>query len=218
MNGHLQIVDFSGLTRLDGEVTSFGTLKPFGELPKRDVRRLSVLERGVVACLMGLNERVENGLGDTPIVLASRYGAMTNTLELLKLINQNETLSPTAFSLSVHNAAVGIGSQLTTNRGGHTAIAAGRHTLAEGLTECYARLKDGAQVIVLMVSDCHLQDEYAVFGESEQDVQFALLLRLPDTDVEYASDQCHSIGDGMEGVLACLEAAANNSRCLTWKI
>ncbi len=218
MYGHLHVEKFSGLMRSDGEVSSFGALKPFGELPKRDVRRLSALERGVVACLMGLNESVENGLGDTPIVLASRYGAMTNTLELLKLINQSETLSPTGFSLSVHNAAVGVGSQLTANRGGHTAIAAGERTLAEGLTESYARLKDGAGSIVLMMSDCHLQNEYAEFGDTTRDVQFALLLKLPDANTKLGADEYHTIDDGMAGVFACLDAVSKDIRGLRWKI
>ncbi len=215
MNVHLAVKGFSGLVREQEVLKPFGSLKPFTQLPKRAVRRLSDLERGVAACLMGLDESQENGLGDSAIVLASRYGAMTNTLELLKFINQDEALSPTSFSLSVHNAAVGVASQLTKNHGGHTAIAAGERSLLEGLTECYARIKDGANSIVFMYSDCHLTQEYAEFGDTDKDVQFALLLEEVTIG---ESGPSHQIEGGSAGALSCLEAINDGVSEIQWKI
>ncbi len=215
MIGQLRVKAFSGLTRQNEKVTEFGDLKPLSDLPKRAVRRFSDLERGVISCLMGLNENLEGGLGNTPIVLASRYGAMTNTLELLRLINQEETLSPTAFSLSVHNAAVGVASQLTKNQGGHTAIAAGERSLHEGLTECYARLVDGQEQVVLIYSDCQLVKEYAHFGQVDVDVQFALLL---DNPPETLDQDIHQISLDVQGAIDSLIGINAGAVNLQWKM
>lgn len=212
MIGQLEVSDFSGLVRQDGEVRTYGKLKPLKDLPKRAVRRLSNLERGVIACLMGLDEGQESGLGDIPIVLTSRYGAMSYTLGLLKDINANESLSPTAFSQSVHNAAVGVASQLTKNRGGHTAIAAGERSLLEGMTESYARLRDGEDQIILIFSECHLPDEYAHFENTEIDIQFAVLLKL---SAEQNAVLHEVLGNG-EDALRCLNAINGGAKVLSW--
>ena len=150
-----------------------GAAKPFKDLPTRVVRRFSRLEKGVISCLLGLGD----DLADTPVVLTSRYGPMNNTLNLLKAIVEGETMSPTAFSLSVHNAAIGVASQLAGNRGAHTAIAAGPDSFRCGLIECEGLLASGQEQVSLLYSDCGLPEEYAFFGEDAFELQMALLLK-----------------------------------------
>lgn len=168
----LKVCRFAAVHSAAGETRLLGGALAFKQLPARVVRRLSVLEKGVISCLLGLGE----DLGDTPIVLASRYGAMANTLGLLKAIGEGETMSPTAFSLSVHNAAVGVASQLAGNHGPHTAISAGADSFLYGVVECESLLANGAAQVVLLYSDCALPDEYAVFDDMRDDLQLALLL------------------------------------------
>ncbi len=171
----LRICKYAGLRRQGDDEQVLGAALARAELPARKLRRFSALEKGVVACVMGLGD-----IGDTPLIYTSRYGAMDNTLGLLKDIIANETLSPTAFSLSVHNAAIGVASQMTQNRGAHTAVAAGVDSIRAGLVECMIRLAEGEDKVVLVYTDCQMSDEYAAFDAYTSDVQFACLLSLAD--------------------------------------
>ncbi|WP_300379141.1 beta-ketoacyl synthase chain length factor [Henriciella sp.] len=169
---HLTVRRFSGILREDGDGKLFGYAADISSLPRRQVRRLTYFEKATAACLTGLG----NNLGDTPVVLASRYGDISKTLELLKNVISGELLSPTSFSLSVHNAAIGTASQITANRAGHTAISAGEHTLNAALTECWMRLQENEDQVILTYAECRLRDEYAVFGPASSDIHFCLLL------------------------------------------
>jgi len=204
----LKITAFSGIHRIGEEESFYGSALPFGELPKRAVRRLSKLEKGVASCLLGLGD----GVGDTPVVYASRYGAIANSLELLKTIVGGEAPSPTSFSLSVHNAAIGAASQLATNKGGHTAIAAGPRSLIAGAVEAWCRLDEGADRIILMFSDCKLPGEYTDFSGEPGDVQFALVVTKGDETAEDST--VIEAGERVaERLLLAIDAGA---RSLTW--
>ena len=184
-----------------------GTAKPFKELPSRVVRRLSLMEKGVISCLLGLGD----DLADTPVVLTSRYGPMNNTLNLLTAICEDETMSPTAFSLSVHNAAIGVASQLAGNRGAHTAISAGPQSLLFGLVECEGMLAGGVQQVVLLYSDCRLPGAYAHFDDNAADLQMAFLLTLSDDKPGFPIDGATKAQD-------VLKAVENGEETLSWRM
>lgn len=203
----LKIDAFAGLRRRNGDVEIVGDALAISDLPARKVRRFSDLEKGVIACVMGLGD-----IGDATLVFASRYGAMGNTLNLLKAIAEGETLSPTAFSLSVHNAAIGVASQMTSNRGAHTAVAAGPDTIAMALVECASRLHEGEERVVLVYTDCRLSGEYEPFNAYDDEIQFACVLsRAAGTDstsappVELLSDPS-----------ALFDALSQNAEALAW--
>src|SRR5262249_34348958 len=71
--------------------------------------------------------------GETRYVFCSRHGEFRRTLGLLQSIARREESSPAEFSLSVHNALVGLLSIATGNHAGHTAIAAGPDSFGFGL-------------------------------------------------------------------------------------
>ena len=59
------------------------------------------------------------------IVFCSRHGEFSRTLALLQALAADEPLSPADFSLSVHNALLGLLSIAWKNSAGHSSIAAG---------------------------------------------------------------------------------------------
>lgn len=94
-------------------------------------RRLSPLGRVALSVIMPLAQTH----GAMPLVYISRHGDLNRTLGLLEDMAKSEPLSPTAFSLSVHNATAGLFSiqqGLTSNI---TAISGGAQELVPALLE-----------------------------------------------------------------------------------
>lgn len=96
------------------------------------------------------------------LVLASRHGDLQRTLKMLADIAAGESPSPTDFSMSVHNAPLGIAAIQWSINTPHTAIAAGRDTLLAGLTEAVAQLQtQPGQPVLLVYTDLPLPAAYA---------------------------------------------------------
>ncbi len=94
-------------------------------------RRLSPLARAAMSVIMPLAQIH----GPMPLVYVSRHGDLNRTVDLLRDLANGELLSPTAFSLSVHNATAGLFSiqqGLTKNI---TAISGGACDLVPALLE-----------------------------------------------------------------------------------
>lgn len=94
-------------------------------------RRLSPIGRAALSVIMPLAQTH----GAMPLVYVSRHGDLNRTLGLLEELAKGEPMSPTAFSLSVHNATAGLFSiqqQLTQNI---TALSGGAQELVPGLLE-----------------------------------------------------------------------------------
>lgn len=94
-------------------------------------RRLSPLARMAMSVIIPLAEKH----GAMPLVYVSRHGDLHRTLELLKDITKGELLSPTAFSLSVHNATAGLFSIHSGTTKNITAISCGTEELVPALLE-----------------------------------------------------------------------------------
>jgi hypothetical protein len=91
-----------------------------------------------------------------PVVLGSRYGDTARSLELLTELAKNQSVSPTAFGLSVHNA---IGAMYAIARADHSnyvAVAAGVGTAAASLVEAAGLLADGAPEVLVINYDTPL--------------------------------------------------------------
>ena len=91
-------------------------------------------------------------LGAIPVVLASRRGPLGITVTLLEDIAATKPLSPTGFSHSVHNTALGLFSIWTGNRSPSVALAARRDTFAHGYIEALALLHRSRSERVLFVT------------------------------------------------------------------
>ena len=112
-------------------------------------RRLSVVGRAALSVIIPLMETH----GAMPLVYVSRHGDLNRTLGLLEDLARAEPLSPTAFSLSVHNAIAGLFSihrGLTANI---TAMSGGTHELIPALLETLGLCQQNAGPVLCVFCD-----------------------------------------------------------------
>lgn len=101
----------------------------------------------------------------SPLVFASHDGELNRSFELWLELMKTDTVSPTSFGLSVHNAQAGQWSMLRKDMNEHTALAVGCDGLETALAEAYALLFEGAEHVLLVLADDPLLEEYAVVAE-----------------------------------------------------
>lgn len=147
-------------------------------LPPMQRRRMSRLARMVFSVATPLAE----GRPAMPLVYASRHGETPRTFALLADLAQREPLSPTQFSLSVHNAIIGLWSILRGDRSEMTALAAEGDGLEHAVMEAAMLLADGADAVLVVIAE----DLPPTFYEPwTDDVRFPYALALlltPGTD------------------------------------
>ncbi|WP_297812171.1 beta-ketoacyl synthase chain length factor [uncultured Methylophaga sp.] len=124
-------------------------------------RRFSTL--GKYAARAALNLRLDNKQLAT--VFASRHGDTPLTLSLLEEIGRDQPLSPTGFSLAVHNAVGGLLSIAKKDQSAMTAIASTENLVLSTFHEAVAQLQSYKQVLCV-VYDVPLPDLYTVFSDS----------------------------------------------------
>jgi hypothetical protein len=100
-----------------------------------------------------------------PMVFASRYGDVVRSLELLRDLDAQGDLSPTGFSMSVHNAISGMYSIARGDVAPVVCVAAGQASAAAGLTEAACLLADGAAHVLLVAYDEPLPSPYEAFAD-----------------------------------------------------
>ncbi|MBN8466348.1 beta-ketoacyl synthase chain length factor [Corallococcus exiguus] len=88
---------------------------------------------------------------DAPVIFASRYGDLGRSVELLTQLARSEPLSPTSFSLSVHNAIGALYSIARGDTSAYAAIAAGEETVEAAFTEACGLLSDGVPRVMVVV-------------------------------------------------------------------
>jgi hypothetical protein len=126
-------------------------------------RRLSPLARAVLDCA----GRCQTSAGHLRVVAASRHGELARTLSQLEDIAAGAEVSPTAFSLSVHNATAGLLSIVRRNRAPMSAVAAGEETFAWGLLDAHAAFAASPDEPVLyLYGDDVLPGALAEFAET----------------------------------------------------
>jgi len=104
-----------------------------------------------------------------PMVFSSRHGDFHKTTKLLGAVSMDADLSPTDFSMSVHNAASGIFSILTENHESMNTVVAGKGTLFMAMIDAYARLTSGVHHAVLVVHcDQVLPEPYLTYADENQ--------------------------------------------------
>lgn len=138
-------------------------------------RRLSPMGRAATSSLMPLLALLHEP-SNTPIVFASRHGEASRAQKMLRDLAEDELLSPTAFSLSVHNAICGIISinqKITANI---NAIAAGGSELITALIEAAGLLgENNCEQVLCVLCDEPLPAPYRRYCKQPQQ-PFALAL------------------------------------------
>lgn len=140
-------------------------------LPAMQRRRLSRLARMLFHVAWPLAE----GQGPLPLVFASRHGETPRTLGILNELAKGEPLSPTQFSLSVHNAIIGLWSILREDRSEMTAMAAAGDGLEQAMVEASGLLTEGAPAVLLVIAEELPPDLYTPYID---DVPFSYALAL----------------------------------------
>jgi len=155
-------------------------------LPALQRRRLSRLARMAFAVAWPLAQ-AHSAL---PLVFVSRHGDTQRTFALLDDLAQQEPLSPTQFSLSVHNASIGLWSILRGDTSEMTALAAEGDGLEHGLLEAALLLQAGAPEVLLVIAEDSPPDAYAPWIH---DVPFPYALGLlltPGRDWQLSLSPC----------------------------
>ena len=147
-------------------------------VPKMLKRRLSPLAK-IVFC--AANQCIdENTI--VPAVFSSAHGELAKSFAMLELLEAGEEISPTAFSLSVHNAIAGLFSMAWQNKLQCTVVASGEEGLAAAFIEALGLLQEGAEQVLLVFYDEPLVDFYpsAPFKLSTDESR-ALALRIANS-------------------------------------
>jgi len=111
-------------------------------------------------------------------VFASRHGNINESIPLLDRLADEQPISPTKFSHTVHNAQAGLYSIAAGNRQASSSIAAREDTFACGYLEALTHLqRDPARHVLLVTADIPLAPTFAkLVEESAASYGLALLL------------------------------------------
>ncbi|MGV8916938.1 MAG: beta-ketoacyl synthase chain length factor [Pseudomonas sp.] len=140
-------------------------------LPAMQRRRLSRMAR--MAFSVGWPLAV--GHEHLPLVFVSRHGETPRTFDILRDLAADQPLSPTQFSLSVHNAVIGLWSIMRGETSEMTALAAAGDGLEHGVLEACALLAEGAPAVLLIVTEDQPPQAYCAWVD---DVPFPYAVAL----------------------------------------
>lgn len=125
-------------------------------VPKMLKRRLTPLARIVFSAAnqcISENETI-------PLVFSSTHGELAKSFTMMEKIEAGEDISPTAFSLSVHNAIAGLFSIAYKNKLQSTVIAPGEEGIAAAFMEAVGLLQEGEDKVLMVLYDEPLLDFY----------------------------------------------------------
>jgi len=125
-------------------------------VPKPLQRRLSPLARAV---LYAIGQCIESN-ESLPAVFSSTHGEIGRALQMLESLRAGEELSPTVFSLSVHNGIAGLYSMAYGNKEELTVIAPGADGMGPGFIEALGMLREGHTEVLLVFYDEPLPEFY----------------------------------------------------------
>lgn len=138
-------------------------------------RRLSSLGKMALATAIPLLDQpateLDNVEADMPAVLVSRHGDLHRTVTLLTDLAQDEELSPTHFSLSVHNAIGGLLSITRKDPSSITALACGFEDISSALLEAQAILSEqGCAQVLCLIYDEPIPEVYRTHGMPQDEL------------------------------------------------
>ncbi len=147
-------------------------------LPAMQRRRLSPLARMAFHVAWPLAE----AYGQLPLVFVSRHGETPRTLAIITDLAKDEALSPTQFSLSVHNAIIGLWSIMRGDTSEMTALAGENDGLEQGVLEACTLLGEGAPAVLLVVAEERPPALYAPYIDDVPFSHAVALLLTPGDD------------------------------------
>jgi len=138
---------------------------------RRRLSQISKMTVQVVHDLLPIGDNVK-------IFFISFRGELSRQFQINKMLIEEKTLSPAAFSLSVFNAPAALASMAFGLKGGYSAIYPGNDSFAAGIEAAEAALFSSlAEELVLVYADEDLPSEYkSLFDECPPPAAFGLLL------------------------------------------
>lgn len=163
MQFYTDISHIEGLTAnepVDGAPTAPFDYPKTPSIPMMQARRMSLAAK--LACEVFIRT-----LKTTPVdaaIFLSEHGELERSFNVIKHIANGEGVSPTDFSMSVHNTAAGLATILTRTPIEVTSIAGGQDGLIHALNEVVALQHSGHHHIALIAFDGEVPDFYAAHG------------------------------------------------------
>jgi hypothetical protein len=153
-----------------------------GAPPSSDLGFIDPLLRRRLSPLARMSLKVANDCvgerASVRMVYASRHGELNRTTEMLQDLAAGESVSPAAFSLSVHNASTGLFSIARKDMAPATAVSAGDESFGFGLLEaCLQLASEPAEPVLLVYADEPVPD---IYGAADTGCAHALGLLLGD--------------------------------------
>lgn len=151
-----QMADWQRWASQPPQIDSAQPLAKCSQLPMMTARRLNSGSRAAVDCGLALLQRQRVDA----LVFTSRHGELERNVRILNALAQQQSLSPTDFAMSVHNAAVG---SLTIAAGAplvSTSLAAGVDSFQQGMVEVAALHAAGYQQVLLVDFDGAIPEVY----------------------------------------------------------
>ncbi|MFG6489690.1 beta-ketoacyl synthase chain length factor [Roseateles sp. BYS78W] len=134
-------------------------MAPLAEVPAMTRRRIDPLGRAALQAAFWAQGEAATG----PVVFASRWGEIARSVGLLQQLAHGELLSPTAFSLSVHNASSALYSIARGDTANYAAVSAGPGSAAAGVCEAQGLLGEGAKQVLVVSVEAELPEPYRGF-------------------------------------------------------
>jgi len=155
------------------------------QLPPLLRRRFNTLGKCAVGAALNLLKDGEQ----LPSIFASRHGDTELTLSLLEDMGRDEPMSPTGFSLAVHNAVSGLYSIARKDVSAVTAIASMEGLIISALLEAIGQLQTTERVLCI-IYDVPLPELYQPYTSSVP-FPYAIAMVLNRTQGEaYTLEQC----------------------------
>jgi hypothetical protein len=154
-------------------------IEPLGKIPLKTIpamlrRRFNTLGR----CAMGAAMPLVEDIAAIPGIFASRHGDTEMSFSLLEGMGRDEPMSPTSFSLAVHNAVSGLFSIARKDTSEVTSIAAMEGLVLPTFIEAIGQLQSTEKVLCV-IYDIPLPDFYnSYFAESPETFPYAIALIL----------------------------------------
>lgn len=165
--------------------------EPLGKVPLESVpamlrRRFNTLGK----CAMGAAMPLVDGIAAIPSIFASRHGDTELSLSLLEGIGRGEPMSPTGFSLAVHNAVSGLFSIARKDTSEVTSIAAMEGLVLQTFFEALGQLQTTDKVLCV-IYDIPLPEFYQAHrAEPEEPFPYAIAMILGNIEgVSYRLEQ-----------------------------
>jgi hypothetical protein len=157
----------------DGEILPYhGGLPDVGFLPLMQRRRLSLLAMAATAVAWHCRQKC----GDMPSVFHSNHGESHYYFEMLQSMTEGEVVSPSRFSLCVHNAIAGLSSLHSNCPLPYVSLAGGTDGMFAGFLEVGGMLLETTQVLLVCYEQA-LPDAYRPYlANSDTTWAFALVL------------------------------------------